>query len=226
MDFSTLGERLPPRNRNIGTGVRFHGKSWLTDLLNSSIDFRKHGLDRSANTIPDIGMIEGWSFCAGFVRTEPHSVVPVATTLKQSFNSGHVCHTYAALRFPILPPRNGFLFLDRRKFAASFAGDAELEIADCTANSQVPWGLEAASAGPPQPHGRQRPSWYLLTADDHTIIPDLQRFMSKRAGSRIVEIKGPCFSAALMSVSNQRTVSASSSAKRLAAATRISPNIF
>jgi len=40
---------------------------------------------------------------------------------------------------PILPPQDGFLFLDRQKFAASFAGDVKPEAADFMANSQVPW---------------------------------------------------------------------------------------
>src|SRR5271169_1505753 len=44
---------------------------------------------------------------------------------------------------PILPPQDGFLFLDRAKFAASFAADVEAERAAFMADSQVPWGVEA-----------------------------------------------------------------------------------
>jgi pimeloyl-ACP methyl ester carboxylesterase len=91
---------------------------------------------------------------------------------------------------PILPPHDGFLFLDRQKFASAFAGDVKPEIANFMANSQVPWGLEAASAGATAAAWKTKPSWYLLTTEDHMISPDLQRFMSKRAGSRVVEIKG------------------------------------
>jgi pimeloyl-ACP methyl ester carboxylesterase len=91
---------------------------------------------------------------------------------------------------PILPPQDGFLFLDRQKFAAAFAGDVKPEIANFMANSQVPWGLEAASAGATAAAWKTKPSWYLLTTEDHMIAPELQRFMSKRAGSRVVEIKG------------------------------------
>jgi pimeloyl-ACP methyl ester carboxylesterase len=91
---------------------------------------------------------------------------------------------------PILPPQDGFLFLDRQKFASAFAGDVNPEIANFMANSQVPWGLEAASAGATASAWKTKPSWYLLTTEDHMIAPQLQRFMSKRAGSRVVEIKG------------------------------------
>ena len=40
---------------------------------------------------------------------------------------------------PILPPQDGFLFLDREKFPASFAGDVEADKAAFMADSQVPW---------------------------------------------------------------------------------------
>src|SRR4051812_29370723 len=46
---------------------------------------------------------------------------------------------------PILPPKDGFLFLDRDKFAASFAGDIPAAQAAFMADSQVPWGLGALS---------------------------------------------------------------------------------
>src|SRR6202171_3379308 len=42
---------------------------------------------------------------------------------------------------PILPPVDGFLFLDRDKFAASFAGDVPPAQAAFMADSQVPWGV-------------------------------------------------------------------------------------
>src|ERR1700733_7969795 len=44
---------------------------------------------------------------------------------------------------PILPPEEGFLMLDRAKFAASFAADVEPGLADFMAASQVPWGVAA-----------------------------------------------------------------------------------
>jgi hypothetical protein len=38
-----------------------------------------------------------------------------------------------------LPPVDGFLLLDKTKFAASFAGDVDAETAAFMAVSQVPW---------------------------------------------------------------------------------------
>src|SRR5260370_3586729 len=68
---------------------------------------------------------------------------------------------------PILSPQDGFLFLDRQKFAASFAADVKPEIADFMANSQVPWGLAAASGGATTGCRKNKPSWAFLTHKEH-----------------------------------------------------------
>jgi pimeloyl-ACP methyl ester carboxylesterase len=91
---------------------------------------------------------------------------------------------------PILPPQDGYLFLDRAKFAAAFAADVSPDAASFMADSQVPWGLEALGGAITQPAWRTKPSWYLVSTDDKMIPPDAQRAMSKRAGSTVVEVKG------------------------------------
>ena len=91
---------------------------------------------------------------------------------------------------PILPPKDGFLFLDKAKFHASFAGDVDAETAAFMADSQVPWGVAALGGEISEPAWRSKPSWYLLTTEDRMIPPDAQRFMSKRTGATVVEVKG------------------------------------
>jgi pimeloyl-ACP methyl ester carboxylesterase len=91
---------------------------------------------------------------------------------------------------PILPPQDGYLFLDRAKFPASFAADVEAERAAFMADSQVPWGIEALSGTISKPAWKTKPSWYLVATDDKMIPPPAQRFMSKRAGSTAVEVAG------------------------------------
>jgi len=91
---------------------------------------------------------------------------------------------------PILPPRNGFLALDKEKFAESFAGDLKPEQAAFMANSQVPWGLDALSGVVSNPAWRSKPSWYLVAADDRMIPPPAQRAMAERAGATTSEVPG------------------------------------
>jgi pimeloyl-ACP methyl ester carboxylesterase len=91
---------------------------------------------------------------------------------------------------PILPPQDGYLFLDRAKFPASFAADVNAEKAAFMADSQVPWGVEALNGKISEPAWKAKPSWYLIVTDDKMIPPDAQRSMSKRAGSTVVEVNG------------------------------------
>ena len=91
---------------------------------------------------------------------------------------------------PILPPQQGFLALDKLKFAASFAADVAPEKAEFMANSQVPWGVAALNGAVTEPAWKTKPSWYLVATDERMIPPAAQRSMSKRAGSSVVEVKG------------------------------------
>ena len=91
---------------------------------------------------------------------------------------------------PILPPQDGFLFLDRGKFAASFAADVPANTAAFMADSQVPWGVEALNGAVSDPAWRSRPSWYLLVTDDRMIPLPAQRAMAERAGATTTEVPG------------------------------------
>jgi pimeloyl-ACP methyl ester carboxylesterase len=91
---------------------------------------------------------------------------------------------------PILPPQDGYLLLDKTKFPASFAADVNADAAAFMADSQVPWGVEALSGTINEPAWKKKPSWYLVSTEDKMIPPDAQRAMSKRAGSKVVEVKG------------------------------------
>jgi pimeloyl-ACP methyl ester carboxylesterase len=91
---------------------------------------------------------------------------------------------------PILPPVDGYLFLDKAKFAASFAGDVDPEKAAFMADSQVPWGVEALDGAITEPAWKTKPSWYLVAADDKMIPPPAQRKMAERAKAQVTEVAG------------------------------------
>jgi pimeloyl-ACP methyl ester carboxylesterase len=91
---------------------------------------------------------------------------------------------------PILPPQDGFLFLDRDKFAASFAADVSQDLAAFMADSQTPWGLDALNVAVTEPAWKSRPSWYLVATDDRMIPPPAQRMMAERAGATVAEAAG------------------------------------
>jgi pimeloyl-ACP methyl ester carboxylesterase len=91
---------------------------------------------------------------------------------------------------PILPPVDGFLALDKAKFAASFAGDVDPETAAFMAASQVPWGVAALAGAVSNPAWKVKPSYYLVATEDRMIPPLAQRMMAERAGSTVVQAAG------------------------------------
>src|SRR5256886_15824394 len=60
---------------------------------------------------------------------------------------------------PVLPPQDGFWFLDKAKFSASFPADVDPEKAAFMANSHVPEGMGAISGTIGEPAWRTKPSW-------------------------------------------------------------------
>ena len=91
---------------------------------------------------------------------------------------------------PILPPRDGFLFLDPGKFHASFAADVPAGQAEFMADSQVPWGLDATSTAITNPAWRGKPAWYLVAGNDQMIPTATERSMAERIGAHTVEVPG------------------------------------
>ena len=91
---------------------------------------------------------------------------------------------------PILPPKDGYLFLDRSKFAASFAGDVEPGLASFMADSQVPWGIDALAGAVTEPAWKTKPTYYLVATEDKMIPPPAQRAMAGRAKAQVTEVPG------------------------------------
>ena len=89
---------------------------------------------------------------------------------------------------PLLPPRDGFLFVDPAKFPSAFAAGADQDLARFMAAAQVPWGIEAVGGKLTAAAWKSKPSFFMITTQDHMVPPTLQRSMAKRAGSKTVEI--------------------------------------
>lgn len=91
---------------------------------------------------------------------------------------------------PILPPKDGFLLLDREKFHGAFAADLPAPQAAFMADAQVPWGVDALGGAVTEPAWQHKPAWYLVATEDRMIPPPAQRAMAERAGATVVEAVG------------------------------------
>ncbi|WP_291911999.1 alpha/beta hydrolase [Chitinophaga sp. CB10] len=90
----------------------------------------------------------------------------------------------------ILPPdENGILYFDRKQFHKGFAADLSKEEADFMAASQTP--IYAACFATPVTHAawKTKPSYAVLSTEDHALSPWVQRKMYERAGDKVTAIK-------------------------------------
>lgn len=91
---------------------------------------------------------------------------------------------------PLLPPADGFLLLDKARFAAAFAQDLPADQAAFMADSQLPWGLTAVNGQVTTPAWKSKPVWYVVASEDRMIPAVAQRAMAARAGAQVTEVAG------------------------------------
>jgi len=93
------------------------------------------------------------------------------------------------LNSPILPPTDGFIWLNRNKFHENFCADVPASKAKFMAASQIPVGLAAFDTDLTTAAWKTKKSWYIVATEDKMIPPDAERGMAKRANAQVTEIK-------------------------------------
>jgi len=90
----------------------------------------------------------------------------------------------------ILPPDEaGYIWYDVKKYHSGFCADLPKEQAEFLADSQIPVSATVFGSSFSSPAWKSKPSWYIVATEDQTIPPDGERFMAKRAGAKVTEIK-------------------------------------
>ncbi len=95
----------------------------------------------------------------------------------------------AALGTALAPDSASFLYIDRAKFHHVFAEDVPEGEASIMAAAQKPIAASAFGESTVSATWKTIPSWYVVTTLDHAVNPELQRFMAKRIGAQITEVK-------------------------------------
>ncbi|MEU6765023.1 alpha/beta hydrolase [Streptomyces sp. NPDC046853] len=80
-------------------------------------------------------------------------------------------------------------YIDPAKFRSVFAADLPASRTRLMAATQRPGSLQGLSGASGVPAWKAIPSWYLIPTADKVIPPAAQRFMAKRAGSKVTEIR-------------------------------------
>jgi pimeloyl-ACP methyl ester carboxylesterase len=88
----------------------------------------------------------------------------------------------------LVPDAAGYLYVDRTKFREVFAGDVGRSAARVMAATQKPINSHIFGEMLETAAWREIPTWYLVSKQDNTINPDLQRFYAQRMGATTNEI--------------------------------------
>jgi pimeloyl-ACP methyl ester carboxylesterase len=87
------------------------------------------------------------------------------------------------------PTKDGFIFIDPTKFATDIASDLPAARAEYMANSQLPVAAAAFDTPVTVAAWHNKPSYGIVATADHALNPVLARWMYKRSGAKITEIK-------------------------------------
>ena len=118
-------------------------------------------------------------YVAAFAPTIGESTVDLVKTAPTASENG------------ILPPDDkGFLWYDKEKFHAGFAADVSKEKADFMYASQVPIAGKSFVTPLTEAAWKTKPSYAIVATEDKSINPEIERFVYKRAGSKVTELKG------------------------------------
>jgi len=90
----------------------------------------------------------------------------------------------------VLQTKDGYLYLKHDKFAADFAADVPAKTSAFMAKSQMPVALAAFNAPTKVASWKNKPHYGIVSTEDGALSPALQRWMYKRAGTKVTELKG------------------------------------
>jgi len=89
----------------------------------------------------------------------------------------------------LAPDENGYFFYSKEKFHEGFAGGLSKQESDFMHDSQGPISLDAFSAKMTVAAWKTKPSWGIVSTEDKSIQPSIERFVYKRSGAIVTEIK-------------------------------------
>lgn len=104
-------------------------------------------------------------------------------------STGELVGKFPAMNNDLKPTADKYLFLDPAKFPADFGADLPADQTEFMALSQAPVSLDAFTAKLPDVAWHDKPSYGIVATDDKTLNPDLERFMYKRSGAVVTEVK-------------------------------------
>jgi len=102
--------------------------------------------------------------------------------------SGQLLSKFAPPNDAMRATPDKFYFLPPASFHHTYAADVSPADAQFLADSQQPLAEKALGAPVPVAAWRTKPSYAILTTEDHVVSPQLQRWMYQRSGAKVTEV--------------------------------------
>jgi pimeloyl-ACP methyl ester carboxylesterase len=83
---------------------------------------------------------------------------------------------------------DGYLYIDPASFHSDFAADVPESKTAFMAVSQVLFSLDSFTTPVKTPAWKSKPTWYVMSTADHSINPEQERMMAKRANAKTIEL--------------------------------------
>jgi pimeloyl-ACP methyl ester carboxylesterase len=83
---------------------------------------------------------------------------------------------------------DGYFYIDPPSFHSDFIADVPEAKAAFMAQSQVLFSADSFTTPVKTPAWKSKPTWYLVATSDHSINPDQERMMAKRAHATTIEV--------------------------------------
>lgn len=206
-----FAQSSPVRNVVLVHGLYADGSSWgkviallqakglnVTSVQNPLTSFADDvsAVKRALDGQDGPTVLVGHSY-AGMVISEAGEDRKVAGLVFVAARAPDAGEDYPALtrKFPTAPASAGLRWdahdygrLTESAFVTDFAGDLPKEEALALHAAQKPFSRSITTAKTTAAAWRKKPSWYIVSRDDRTIHPDLQRFMAARMKAKTTEL--------------------------------------
>ncbi|MGU7775463.1 alpha/beta fold hydrolase [Burkholderia sp. MR1-5-21] len=158
--------------------------------LDEDVDATKRVIDRQQGPVVLVGHSYGGSVITDAGADPKVSALVYVAALQPDKGeaSGQLLQKFAAPNDAMRATPDKFFYIPPVRFRATYAADLPAEQAQFLADSQQPLAEKAVAAPVPVAAWRTKPSYAVLTTQDHVVSPQLQRWMYQRSGAKVTEV--------------------------------------
>ncbi|MGV2292492.1 alpha/beta hydrolase [Trinickia sp. YCB016] len=158
--------------------------------LDDDVDATKRVIDQQQGPVVLVGHSYGGSVITDAGADPKVSALVYVAALQPDKGeaTGQLLQKFAAPNNAMRASPDKYFYMPPAKFRESYAQDLPPSEAQFLSDSQQPLAQKAVAAPVPVAAWRSKPSYAVLTTEDHVVSPQLQRWMYQRSGAKVTEV--------------------------------------